>query len=84
MRPVRVCETRSRSPCTAAAIVATRAFQGANDVQEIGVVALLLRRHAPGEALEAVAAAAFAQREAGGPCLVGVSGVSAYETELGF
>ena len=48
-----------------------RALQGADDVQEVGVVALLLRRHAPGEALEVVAAAAFAQGEAGGPGLVG-------------
>jgi hypothetical protein len=31
-----------------------RALHGADDVQQVGVVALLLRRHAPGEALEAV------------------------------
>ena len=35
-----------------------RALHGADDVQQVGVVALLLRRHAPGEALEAVAARA--------------------------
>ncbi len=32
-----------------------RALQRAEDVQQVGVVALLLGRHAPGEALEAVA-----------------------------
>jgi hypothetical protein len=48
-----------------------RALQGADDVEEVGIVALLLRRHAPGEALKSVAAATFAQGKAGGPCLVG-------------
>ena len=43
-----------------------RALHGADDVQQIGVVALLLRRHAPSEALEAV----LRGREAGGPGLV--------------
>lgn len=46
------------------------ALQGADDMQEVGVVALLLWRYAPGEALESVATAAFAQGEAGGPGLV--------------
>ncbi len=40
---------------------------GADDVQEIGVVALLSGRHAPGEALKAV----LGGGEAGGPGLVG-------------
>ena len=43
-----------------------RAPRGANDVQEVGVVALLLRRHTPGEALKAVLRGC----EAGGPGLV--------------
>lgn len=46
------------------------ALHASDDVEQIGVVALLLRRHAPGEALVAVAAAGFTQREAGGPALV--------------
>src|SRR5207248_9505975 len=53
------------------AVAFARALQGADDVQQVGVIALLLWRHAPGEALESVAAAALAQGEAGGPRLVG-------------
>jgi hypothetical protein len=48
-----------------------RALHAADDVQQVGVVALLLRRHAPGEALLAVALAALAQGQASGPGLVG-------------
>ena len=42
-------------------------FMRADDVQQVGVVALLLRRHAPGEALEGV----VRRGEAGAPGLVG-------------
>ena len=43
------------------------ALQAADDVQEVGVVALLRGWHAPGEALELVRI----EREAGGPGFVG-------------
>ena len=43
------------------------ALHRADDVQQVGVVALLRRRHAPGEALEGI----LRGREAGGPGLVG-------------
>ena len=46
------------------------ALEGANDVQQVGVVALLLWRHPPSESLVVVATAAFTQGEAGGPGLV--------------
>ncbi len=45
----------------------SRAIHAAEDVQQVGVVALLRRRLAPGEALELV----VRRREAGGPGLVG-------------
>ena len=32
----------------------SRALHGPDDVQEVGVIALLLRRHTPGEALETI------------------------------
>src|SRR5690606_9435741 len=47
------------------------ALHRADDVEQIGVVALLGGRHAPGEALERIALAAVAEGEAGGPRLVG-------------
>ena len=46
------------------------AVHGADDVQEVGVVPLLLWRNAPSEALVVVATATFTQSEAGGPGLV--------------
>ena len=47
------------------------ALQAADDVQQIGVIALLLWRHAPGEAPVPVALAAFAERQPRRPGLVG-------------
>ena len=58
-----------------AGALAGGALQGADDVEQEGVVALLGRRHSPSEALIRITAAALAQGEAGAPRFYGERGI---------